>query len=104
MESLRRVGVQVAPDQIDEEGRTHPRLTTLPLGFAPAPGVVQCGHECILYGSAGKVPEEAKMLPPLLDPKARWSGQRVPEFGSPKAATPHALVIDDLVMLREVPL
>ena len=37
-------------------------------------------------------------------PAARWSGQRVPDVESPEASAPHALVIDDLLLFRQVSL
>ena len=46
---------------------------------------------------------QARQLPPVVSPAARWSDQRVPDVDSPEASAPHALVIDDLLMLRQVP-
>ena len=47
---LREVGVDVPPDCVDRRGYTFPRLTTLPMGFGPSPGIAQAADEAILYG------------------------------------------------------
>ena len=50
---IREVGVEVPPDCIDSRGYTYPRLTTLPMGFGPSPGIAQAAHEAVLYGEDG---------------------------------------------------
>ena len=102
-ELLRGLGVEVPPECVDGRGYTYPRLTTLPMGFGPSPGIAQAAHEAVLYGEAGVGSEQARQLPPVVSPAARWSGQRVPDVDSPEASAPHALVIDDLLMFRQVP-
>ena len=101
---LRDIGIDVPADRVDSRGMTFPRLTTLPMGFGPSPGIAQSAHECILYGSAGSGSTRARQLEPVVRPEARWSGQRVPDVDSPHAEAPHALIIDDLLMFRQVPL
>ena len=71
---LRNIGVEVPADCVDHRGLTYPRLTTLPTGFGPSPGIAQSAHECILYGSAGAGSELARQLAPVVAPEARWSG------------------------------
>ena len=100
---LRKIGIDVPADRVDSRGMTFPRLTTLPMGFGPSPGIAQSAHECVLYGSAGSGSALARQLEPVVRPEARWSGQRVPTVDSPHAATPHALIIDDLLLFRQVP-
>ena len=100
---LRDIGIDVPADRVDSRGMTFPRLTTLPMGFGPSPGIAQSAHECILYGSAGSGSTRARQLEPVVRPEARWSGQRVPDVDSPHAEAPHALIIDDLLMFRQVP-
>ena len=73
------------------------------MGFGSSPGIAQAAHEAVLYGEAGTGSEQARQLPPVVSPAARWSGQRVPDVDSPEASAPHALVIDDLLMFRQVP-
>ena len=99
--SLRAEGVSVPPSQVDAHGYTHPRLTTVPMGWSPAPGVTQGAHECVLYGSAGDGSVKARALLPVLDPAARWSSERVPELDSTAASAPHALIVDDLLLFRQ---
>ena len=99
---LREVGVEVPPDCIDSRGYTYPRLTTLPMGFGPSPGIAQAAHEAVLYGEDGAGSEQARQLAPVVRSAARWSGQRVPDVDSPEASAPHALVIDDLLLFRQV--
>ena len=96
---LAAAGVKVAAEAIDGSGCCHPKLTTLPMGWAPSPGVAQGAHEAILYGAAGVGSERARLLAPLLRPADRWTSTTVP---GPEVTTPHALVIDDLVLFREV--
>ena len=57
---------------------------------------------CVVYGSAGPGSELARQLAPVVAPEARWSGLRVPSVDSPGATTPHALIIDDLLLFRQV--
>ena len=101
---LREIGVEVPPDCVDDRGYTYPRLTTLPMGFGPSPGIAQAAHEAVLYGADGIGSEQARRLAPVVRSAARWSGQRVPQVESPEASAPHALVIDDLLLFRQVPL
>ena len=100
---LRDAGVAVPVAAGDAGGYTWPRLTTLPMGWKPSPGIAQGSHEAVLYGSLGGGSELARALPPVLEPAARWSSERVPELDSPGARTPHALVVDDLLLFRMVP-
>ena len=37
--ALRAAGVEVPDSAVDERGYTHTRLTTLPMGFGPSPGI-----------------------------------------------------------------
>ena len=99
---LRELGVEVPAECVDRRGYTYPRLTTLPMGFGPSPGIAQAAHEVVLYGKEGTGSEHARQLEPVVRPAARWSGQRVPDVESAEASTPHALVIDDLIMFRQV--
>jgi hypothetical protein len=71
------------------------------MGFSPAPGLSQGGHESILYGEKGEGSAKARSLEPVLDPAARWSSESVPELDSAAAASPHALVVDDLMLFRQ---
>ena len=98
---LRAAGVSVPSSLVDSRGYTHPRLATVPMGWSPAPGLSQGGHECVLYGSSGEGSEKARAMPPVLDPAARWSSEAVPELDSNAASAPHALVVDDLVLFRQ---
>ena len=98
---LRAAGLEVLPSQVDKQGFTHPRLSTIPMGWGPAPGVSQGSHECILYGSDGEGSDRAREFVPVLDPAARWSSQSVPEIDTAAAASPHALVVDDLVLFKQ---
>ena len=101
---LREIGIEVPQECVDSHGYTYPRLTTLPMGFGPSPGIAQAAHEAVLYGSAGSGSELAHKLAPVVHPAARWSGVRVPDVESPEASAPHALVIDDLLLFRQVAL
>ena len=101
---LSEIGVEVPPECVDGRGYTYPRLTTLPMGFGPSPGIAQAAHEAVLYGEEGAGSEQARQLAPVVRPAARWSGQRVPDVESPEASAPHALVIDDLLLFRQVSL
>ena len=98
---LREIGVEVPPECVDGLGYTYPRLTTLPMGFGPSPGIAQAAHEAVLYGEEGAGSEQARQLAPVVRPAARWSGQRVPDVESPEASAPHALVIDDLLLYQQ---
>ena len=98
---LRAAGVDVPRSSVDARGHCWPRLTIIAMGWGPAPGVSQGGHESVLYGEDGEGSEKAKSLKPVLDPAARWSSERVPEVDSAAAAAPHALVVDDLMLFRQ---
>ena len=98
---LRAAGVSVPRSSIDARGYTHPRLTTIPMGWSPAPGLTQGGHESLLYGSDGDGSEKARAMPPVLDPAARWSSESVPDLDSDASSAPHALVVDDLLLFRQ---
>ena len=98
---LRAAGVEVPQSRIDSRGYSWPRLTTIPMGWGPAPGVCQGAHEAILYGAKGSGSDTARALQPVLDPAARWSSVSVPELGTPAAAAPHALIVDDLLLFRQ---
>ena len=74
------------------------------MGFGPSPDIAQAAHEAVLYGADGIGSEQARRHAPVVCSAARWSGQRVPDVGSPEASAPHALVIDDLLLFRQVPL
>ena len=99
---LRALGIDVPASAVDARGMVHPRLTTTPMGWGPAPAVTQGGHEAVLYGAAGHGSERALALTPVLDPAARLSATRAPTPGTDAAAAPHALVIDDLMLFRFV--
>ena len=101
--ALRDAGVAVPDTAIDEHGYTHPRLTTLPMGWKPSPGIAQGAREAVLYGAFGKGSMRARALLPVLDPAARWSSTRVPKLDTPEASAPHALVVDDVLLFRMVP-
>ena len=101
--ALRAAGVDVPAGAVDAAGFTHPRLTTLPMGFGPSPGIAQGAHEAVLYGSAGEGSSLAQTLEPVLDPAARWSSEHVPEPDSAAARAPHAVVVDDVLLFRQVP-
>ena len=100
---LREVGVDVPADCVDSRAYTFPRLDTLPIGFGPSPGIAQAAHEAVLYGKEGTGSDRARQLAPVVRPAARWSRQRVPDVDSPEASAPHALIIDDLLLFRQVP-
>ena len=69
-ELLRGLGAEVPPECVDGRGYTYPRLTTLPMGFGPSPGIAQAAHEAVLYGEAGTGSEQARQLPPVVSPAA----------------------------------
>ena len=98
---LRAAGVDVPHSRVDRRGYCWPRLATIPMGWGPAPGVCQGGHEAILYGEKGDGSDTARALEPVLDPAARWSSVRVPELDTAAAAAPHALIVDDLLLFRQ---
>ena len=98
---LRAAGLDVPRSAVDSRGYCWPRLTTIPMGFSPAPGLSQGAHESILYGEKGEGSEKARSMPAVLDPAARWSSESVPELDSEAATTPHALVVDDLLLFRQ---
>ena len=102
-EKLRGCGVDVPAEVIDANGFVHPRVTTLPMGWGPSPAVAQGAHEAVLYGNLGDGSKLARQLPAVLDPAARWSAFRRPDLDSSAFAMPHALVIDDLLLFRQVP-
>ena len=87
---LRAAGLDVPRSAVDSRGYCWPRLTTIPMGFSPAPGLSQGAHESILYGEKGEGSEKARSMPAVLDPAARWSSESVPELDSEAATTPHA--------------
>jgi len=96
--SLKGLGVDVPAEAVDAQGNTHPRLTTCPMGWKPAPAVAQASNEAVLYGAQGTGSAKARELVPVVDLAARLSSRRVPE-----GQRPHALVIDDLLLFRQVP-
>ena len=102
--ALEAYGIVIPPEQIDESGMTHGRLSTLPMGFKAAPSIAQGAHECVVYGAEGSGSPDAKALPPALDPAARLSSRRQPEVGTAAAREPHALVIDDVLCFRQIPM
>ena len=53
VERLAQHGIAVPSDAVDGAGRTHPRLSTLPMGFLAAPAIAQGAHESVIYGSEG---------------------------------------------------
>ena len=79
-EALRRLGVHVPPEAIDEDGWTHPRLCTMPMGWTNAPALAQAANEAVLYGSAGDGSSLARSLVPLVDPAERLSAARAPDM------------------------
>ena len=95
---LRACGVDVPDDAIAADGMTHPRITTVPMGWKAAPSVAQSAHEAVLYGEKGEGSQKARMMNPVLDTSARLSSSRTPEDTS----RAHAIVIDDLLMFRQV--
>ena len=101
--NLRAEGVDVAEEDIDDDGFCHPQLTTLPMGWIASPALAQGAHENVLYGSRGDGSEKARALSAVVDPSARWSSQRVPQLGTDAARAPHALIVDDLLLFRQVP-
>ena len=100
---LRAEGVDVAAEDIDDQGFCHPQLTTLPMGWIASPALAQGAHESVLYGSRGAGSEKARTLSAVVDPLSRWSSKRVPELGTDAARAPHALIVDDLLLFRQVP-
>ena len=103
-ELLASDGIEVDPDMIDADGFTHPQLATCPMGWKPAPALAQAGNESVLYGSAGDGSELARELPPVLSPTERLSSQRTPELGSGANLQCHAIIIDDLIKFKTVPI
>ena len=98
--ALQQRGVQIPAGAIDAQGFTHPRLTTLPMGWSPSPAIAQGGHEAVLYGCEGNGGPRAQALSAVVRPEDRLSGRRDPGVGWDNA---HALVIDDLMLFRQVP-
>ena len=103
VEALAKHGITVPPDQVDSAGNTHPRLSTLPMGFLAAPSIAQGAHESVLYGAEGTGSDEARALAPALNPASRLSSRRQPEIDMPAAREPHVIVIDDVLCFRQVP-
>ena len=99
---LRRAGVDFPRSSVDARGYCWPRLAIIPIGRGPAPGVSHGGHESVPYGEKGEESDKAKSLKAVLDPAARWSSENVPEIASAMAAAPHALVVDDLMLFRQL--
>ena len=99
---LRSLGYEVPAEAVDSHGRAYPRCTTVPMGWGPAPGLAQGAHEAILYGRKGEGSERAQALEPVLDPAARWSGLRTPAESSAAAAAPHTIVVDDVLLFKQV--
>ena len=102
--ALEKHGITVPADQVDDAGNTHPRLSTLPMGFVAAPAIAQGAHESVLYGAEGAGSDEARALAPALDPASRLSSRRQPEIDTPAAKKPHVIVIDDVLCFRQVPI
>ena len=94
-EALAKHGITVPPDQVDSAGNTHPRLSTLPMGFLVAPPIAQGAHESVLYGAEGTGSDEARGLAPALKPASRLSSRRQPEIDTLAAREPHVIVIDE---------
>ena len=90
VEALARHGIVVPADAVDSVGRTHPRLSTLPMGFVAAPSIAQGAHESVLYGCKGRGSEDARALAPVLQPAARLSSRNQPELDSAAAREPRA--------------
>ena len=101
-EALAQHGIVVPLDKVDSAGRTHPRLSTLPMGFVAAPSIAQGAHESVLYGSEGSGSDDARALAPALHPAARLSSRNQPALDSAAAREPHAIVIDDVLCFRQV--
>ena len=101
--ALAKHGITVPPERVDSAGNTHPRLSTLPMGFVAAPAIAQGAHESVLYGAEGIGSDEARALPPALNPASRLSSRRQPEIDTPAAREPHVIVIDDVLCFRRVP-
>ena len=57
---LRAAGLVVPRSCVDARGYCWPRLRTIPMGFSPAPGLSQGGHESILYGEKGEGSAKAR--------------------------------------------
>ena len=68
---LRDIGIDAPADRVDSRGITFPRLTTLPMGFGPSPGIAQSAHDCILYGSVGSGSTRACRTLTVRAPKRR---------------------------------
>ena len=85
--ALEKHGITVPADQVDDAGNTHPRLSTLPMGFLAAPSIAQGAHESVLYGAEGTGSDEARALAPVLNPASRLSSRRQPEIGTPASGT-----------------
>ena len=102
VETLARHGIVVPADAVDSVGRTHPRLSTLPMGFVAAPSIAQGAHESVLYGCKGRGSEDARALAPVLQPAARLSSRNQPELDSAAAREAHVIVIDDVLCFRQV--
>ena len=98
---LRAAGIDVPHSRVDSRGYCWPRLATIPMGWGPAPGVCQGGHEATLYGDKGDGSDTARALKPVLDPAARWSSAGVPDLDTAAAAAPHALIVDDFLLFRQ---
>ena len=103
VERLAQHGIAVPSDAVDGAGRTHPRLSTLPMGFLAAPAIAQGAHESVIYGSEGGGSADARALAPALSPAARLSSRNQPELDSPASREPHVIVIDDVLCFRQVP-
>ena len=58
--ALRAAGLDVPAAAVDAAGFTHPRLTTLQMGFGPSPGIAQGAHDVVLYGAADEGSELAQ--------------------------------------------
>ena len=101
-EALRRLGVHVPLEAIDEDGWTHPRLCTMPMGWTNAPALAQAANEAVLYGSAGDGSSLARSLVPLVDPAERLSAARAPDMQRGADLRCHSIIIDDLMMFKTV--
>ena len=88
VERLAQHGIAVPSDAVDGAGRTHPRLSTLPMGFLAAPAIAQGAHESVIYGSEGGGSADARALAPALSPAARLSSRNQPKLDSPASREP----------------
>ena len=52
----------------------------------------------MLCGEKGEGSDKARAMRPVLDPAARWSSEAVPELDTEAASSPHALIVDDLLL------